>query len=75
MLHKLPFYDEWNIEKISKAIKRCGGSYRIDIIDSRSPSVQLTASKSSIKYLLKYLLYETKGFEYWIESFVKKKCK
>ena len=66
MLHELPFYDELSIQKISKAFKRYGTSYRIEIIDSKDPSVQSTASKSSIKDLFKDLLYEIKDFEYEI---------
>ena len=53
LLHELPFYDELSIEKISKACKRYAKSYRIKIVDSKDPLVQLEACKSSIKDLLK----------------------
>ena len=43
MLHELPFHDELSTEKISKAFKGIG------TVDSKVPSVQLTASESSIK--------------------------
>ena len=51
MLHELPFYSELSIEKIPEAFKRYARSYRIEIIDSKDPSVQLAASKSSVKEL------------------------
>ena len=54
------------IKKISKAFKRYARSYRIEIIDSKDPSVQLTVSKSSIKDLFKDFLDEIKGVKYQI---------
>ena len=53
LLHELPFYDKLSIFKISKAFKRYARSYKIEIIDSKDPLVQLKASKSNIKYFLK----------------------
>ena len=53
LLHELPFYDELNIVKISEALKRYATSYKIEIIDSKDPLVQLEASKSSMKICLK----------------------
>ena len=53
LLHELPFYDELNIVKISEAFKRYATSYKIEIIDSKDPLVQLEASKSSMKICLK----------------------
>ena len=64
---KLPFYDELRAEKISKVFKRYARSYTIKIIDSKDPSVQLTASKSSIKVFFKGILNEVKGFKYEIK--------
>ena len=57
LLHKLPFFDESNIVKISQAFKRYARSYQIEIIDSKYPLVQLEASKSSIENLFKDLLH------------------
>ena len=37
-------------------------SYRVEIIERKDPTVQLEASKSSIKDLYSDLLNETKGF-------------
>ena len=54
------------IKKISKAFKRYARSYRIEIIDSKDPSVQLTVSKSRIKDLFKDFLDEIKGVKYQI---------
>ena len=45
MLHEIPFHDELSTAKISKVFKRYARSYGIEIIDSKDPSVQLTASK------------------------------
>ena len=55
LLQKIPFYQELNIEEISKAFKRYARSCRIEIIDSKDPSVQLIASKSSIKRFVKQI--------------------
>ena len=41
-------------------------SYKVEIIERKDPSVQLEASKSSIKDLLNDLLNETKSFKYQI---------
>ena len=66
MLHKLPFYNELSIVKISQAFRRYVRSYKIEIIDSIDPLAQLQASKSSIKDLFKDLLDKIKGFKYQI---------
>ena len=63
LLHKLPFYDELNILKISKAVKRYARSYKTEILHLKVPLVQLESSKSCIKYLFKDLLDEIKGFK------------
>ena len=48
-------------------------SYKIEIIERKDPTLQLEASKSSIKDLFNDLLNETKGFKYHITvRFVKK---
>ena len=39
LLHELPFYDELNIVKTSKAFKGYARSYNIETIDSKDPSV------------------------------------
>ena len=49
-----------------KAFKRYARSYKIKLTDSEDPLVQLEASKSSIKDLLRDLLDEVKGFKYLI---------
>ena len=64
LLHELPFYDELSVVKKSKAFKEYARSYKVEIIDSRNPLVQLEASKSSTKDLFKDLLNEIKGFKY-----------
>ena len=64
LLHELPFYDEMSITEVSKAFRRYAKKYKVEIVDHKDPSVQLEASKSSIKVLSKDLLNEVKGFEY-----------
>ena len=66
LLNELPFYDELNIEKISKVFKGYVKSCRKEIIDLKDLLVRFEASKSSIKDLFKDLLDEIKGFKYQI---------
>ena len=66
LLYELPFYDSLSIKEISKAFWRYAKSFSIEIIDSKDPLIQLSASKSSIKDLFKDFLYEMKGFKYQI---------
>ena len=49
LLHELPFYDELSVVKKSNAFKGYTRSYKVEIIESKDPSVQLEASKSSTK--------------------------
>ena len=60
LLHELSFYDELSITEVSNAIKRYARSYKVEIVDTKDPFVQLEASKSSIEDLLKDLLNEMK---------------
>ena len=41
-------------------------SYKVEIVEQKDTTVQLEASKSSIKDLFSDLLNETKGFKYQI---------
>ena len=66
MLRELPVYNELSIVKTSKAFRGYARSDNIEVIDSKDPSVQLTASKSSIEDLFDDLLYKIKGFKYQI---------
>ena len=66
LLHELPFYHELSVVEISKTFKRYARSYKVEIIDSKYPLVQLEASKSSIEDLFKDLLNKMKGFKYQI---------
>ena len=50
LLHELPFYDELSVVKKSNAFKGYTRSYKVEIIESKDPLVQLEASKSSIKH-------------------------
>ena len=53
LLHELQFYDKLSIVKNSNAFKGYARSYKVEIIESKDPLVQLEASKSSIKVLFK----------------------
>ena len=66
LLHELSFYNELSIKQISEAFKRYARKYKIEIIDSKDPLVQLEASKSSIKDLFKDLLSRSNSLKYQI---------
>ena len=66
LLHELPFYDELSVIKKSNAFKGYARSYKVEIIESKDPLVQLEASKSCIEDLFKNLLNEMEGFKYQI---------
>ena len=51
LLHELPFYDELSAVKKSNAFKRYERSYKVEIIESKDPLVQLEGSKSTINGL------------------------
>ena len=53
LLHELPFYDELSVVKKSNAFKGYARSYKVEIIESKDPLLQLEASKSSIKDFLR----------------------
>ena len=57
-LHELPFYDKLSIVKKSNAFKGYARSYKVEIIASKDPLVQLEPCKSRIKYFFKELLNE-----------------
>ena len=59
MPHERPFYHELKCWKISKAFKRYARSYRIEILNSKGLSGQLTASTKDFPD-------EIKGFEYQV---------
>ena len=66
LLHELPFYDALSVVEISKAFKRYARSYKVKIIDSKDPLVQLETSKSRVEDLFKDLLNKMRGFKYQI---------
>ena len=66
LLHELSFYNELAAEKRSRAFKGYGRGYKTEIVDSKDPSIQLTASNSSVKDLFKDLLDKIKCFKYQI---------
>ena len=62
-LAELPFYKQLSVIKTNQVFKGYAMSYKVDMIERTDPMVQLEASKSSIKNLLRDLLNETKGFK------------
>ena len=65
-LAELPFYEQLSVIKTNQAFKGYAMSYKVEIIERKDLIVQLEASKSSIKDLLRDLLNETKDFKYQI---------
>ena len=63
LLAELPFYDQLNIIKTDHAFSGYAMSYKVEIVDKKDLTVQLEASKSSIKDLFNDLLNETKCFK------------
>ena len=61
---ELPFYEQLNIIQTNQPFEGYVMSYKVEIIEKKVPTVQLGASKSSIKDLFSDLLNETKGFMY-----------
>ena len=66
LLSQLPFYKELNVIKTDHAFRGYAMSYRVETVEKKDPLIQLEASKTSIKDLVKDLLDETKGFKYQI---------
>ena len=66
LLSELPFYEELSVVKTDHAFKAHAMSYKVELVEKKDPLIQLEASKSSIKDLLKDLLDEIKGFRYQI---------
>ena len=73
LLSQLPFYKELNVIKTDHAFRGYAMSYRVETVEKKDPLIQLEASKTSIKDLVKDLLDETKGFKYQITLKVKLK--
>ena len=66
LLNELPFYNQLSVVKKTNAFKGYVSSYKVEIVDSKDPLVELEAKKSSINDLFKNLLIEMKGFKYQI---------
>ena len=60
LLSELPFYKELNVIKTDYAFRGYAMSYKVQIVEKKDPSIQLEASKTSIKDLFKDLLDEIK---------------
>ena len=66
LLAELPFYNQLNIIKREHAFSGYAMSYKVEVVDKKDVTIQLEASKSSIKDLFIDLLNETRGFKYQI---------
>ena len=63
LLYELPFYNELSVVKKSNAFKGYGRIYKVEIMESKDPLVQL-------EDLLKNILNEMKCFKYQIAMIV-----
>ena len=62
----LPFYNDIIISRKKRAFKKYAQTYEVEIIDNKSLSDSLSASKNSIKNLFDGFLGEKRGFKYII---------
>ena len=67
-MHELPFYDDINISRKERAFKKYVETYEVEIINNKSLSDSLSASKNSIKNLFNVLLRVKKGFKYILST-------
>ena len=65
-LIELPFYESLDVVKSDEAFSGYAISYKVEIIETKYPIVQLQASKLSVKNLFNDILNETKGIKYQI---------
>ena len=65
-LAELLFYEQLSIIKTNEAFRGYKMSYRVEIIERKDKTLQLEASKLSIKDLFSDLLNETEVFKYQI---------
>ena len=65
-LAELPFYEQLSVIKTNQAFTGYAMSQKVEIIERKDLIVQLEASKSSIKDLLRDILNGTKDFKYQI---------
>ena len=63
---ELPFYEQLSVIKTDQGFKGYPLSYKVEIIETKDPIVQLEASTLSIKNSFNDLLNELKGFKYQI---------
>ena len=66
LLAELTFYNQLNIIRIDHKFSGYAMSYKVEIVDKKDLTVQLEASRSSIKDLFNDLLNKTRGFKYQI---------
>ena len=68
LLAELPFYERLSVIKTDQAFSGYARSYKVEIVETKDPIVQLEASKLSTKDLFSSLINEIKG----CKSFIKK---
>ena len=66
LLAEQPFCKQLSIIKTNQAFKGYAMSCKTEIVEKKDLTVQLEASKSSVKNLFSDLLNKTKGFKYQI---------
>ena len=66
LLSELLFHEELNVIKTDCAFRGYTMSYKVEIVEKKDLSIQLEASKSSIKDLFNDLLDEIKDFKHQI---------
>ena len=66
LLAELTFYNQLNIIRTDHAFSGYAMSHKVEIVDKKDLTVQLEASRSSIKDLFIDLLNGTRGFKYQI---------
>ena len=65
---ELPFYNDINILTKEGAFRGYAKTYKVEVIDNKSLSDLLSASKNTIKNLFDELLREKRGFKYVLST-------
>ena len=58
MISELPFYEELSVVKTDQAFKGYAMSYKVELVEKKSPLIQLKTSKSSIEDLFNDLYWK-----------------
>ena len=63
LLRELPFYDDINILRNERVLRRYAKTYKVEIINNRNLSDSFSVRKNSLKNLFDELLREKRGFK------------